>query len=59
VEQVDCADGHSKLIKVEAEVCYRVELKSLGEGVLVHLADAFGALRIKRLEYHHGMVIVD
>jgi hypothetical protein len=59
VEQVDCADGHSKLIKLAAEACYRVELKDVGEGVLVELADLFTVPRIKRLEYQHGMVIVD
>jgi hypothetical protein len=57
-EQVDCADRRRKISSVEAGACYTVDLQ-LGESLFVEVADALSDLRIKRVEYSHGAVIVD
>ncbi len=59
VEQVDCADREQELSSVTAGACYDVELKGLGKRLFLEVADAFADLRLKRLEYSHGLIIVD
>lgn len=58
-EQVDCADRYQELLSVAARACYHVSLRGDGEHLYLELADAFSELRIKRIEYNHGMIIVD
>jgi hypothetical protein len=58
-EQVDCADRQQKLSSVGPDACYRVSLKRDGESLFLEIADGFSDIRIKRLEYSRGMVIVD
>jgi hypothetical protein len=57
VWQVDCAEPHHSLSSNGPNGCYDVMLKGEGENLLVEVADAHSQLKIKRVEYSHGMVV--
>lgn len=58
-EQVDCADRARKLSSFLMRACYSVELRDFGESLFLELVDDSSDVRIERLEYLRGMVIID
>lgn len=58
-EQVDCADRSRKLSSLLMRACYRVELRDVGESLFLELVEDSSDVRIERLEYLRGLVIID